>query len=146
MSAEPTVCVCATLTAKSPIHHQTGVTVVPSIVETSDQMNAAIDAALATGAPYIALWDDNTLYAPNHLQAAVELLESDPSAVATGQSKALAHYMSELWTLPTIHPRHAHAASLVFRREWLLPAHRRFSDNPADPAASLLDNYEALIA
>ncbi len=107
--------------------------------------NTAIEAGLAAGAAYLALWDDDDYYAPDHLEWMVAALKATPSAQVAGASMTPLYYLAD-GTVMVAGPYcegHALEPTLVFRASYLREEGHRFLPHTRGLSAEILEGYRA---
>jgi len=108
--------------------------------------NMAIEAGLAVGAEYLALWDDDDYYAPEHLERMIAALEAAPPTTGVaGASLTPLYYLNDGAVLVAgpYCEGHALEPTLVFRADYLRNPTHRFLPLSKGLSAEILENYAA---
>ena len=105
--------------------------------------NLAIEAGLDSGASFLALWDDDDYYAPDHLERMVGALLENPAMAVAGASMTPLYYLADGATLIAgpYCEGHALEPTLVFRDGYLREGGHRFLPDTRGLSAEILDGY-----
>jgi glycosyltransferase involved in cell wall biosynthesis len=105
--------------------------------------NLAIQAGLASGASFLALWDDDDYYAPDHLERMVSALRENPDYPVAGASMTPLYYLADGTTIVAgpYCEGHALEPTLVFRDWYLREEGHRFLPDTRGLSAEILDGY-----
>jgi hypothetical protein len=109
--------------------------------------NLAIQAGLAVGASFLALWDDDDYYAPYHLERMVGALLANPDYLVAGASMTPLYYLSDgaVISAGPYWEGHALEPTLVFRSWYLREEGHRFLPDTRGLSAEILDGYRTPI-
>jgi glycosyltransferase involved in cell wall biosynthesis len=109
--------------------------------------NLAINTALweKENIGYLALWDDDDYYEPDHLERMIAALDADPTAEVVGASMTQLYYLREGLTLVAgpYCEGHALEPTLVFRASYLRDGPNRFLPDSRGLSAEILNGFTA---
>lgn len=108
--------------------------------------NLAIDTALSCdNIGYLALWDDDDYYEPDHLEHMIAALEADSTAEVAGASMTPLYYLREELALVAgpYCEGHALEPTLVFRASYLRNGANRFLPDTRGLSAEILNGFTA---
>lgn len=106
--------------------------------------NLAIDTALVRDdIHYLALWDDDDYYEPDHLERMIAGLDASSCAEVAGASMTPLYYLREGLTLVAgpYGERHALEPTLVFRASYLRDGSNRFLPDSRGLSVEILNGY-----
>lgn len=106
--------------------------------------NLAIQAGLAAGSSFLALWDDDDYYTPDHLERMVGALLANPDYPVAGASMTPLYYLADGTTIVAgpYCEGHALEPTLVFRDWYLREGGHRFLPDTRGLSAEILDGYQ----
>lgn len=104
--------------------------------------NLAIERGLALGARFLALWDDDDYYTPDHLERMMCGLEENPHYGVAGASMTPLYYLADdvTYVAGPYCENHALEPTLVFR-DWYLREAHRFLPETRGLSAEILEGF-----
>ena len=104
--------------------------------------NLAIERGLATGARFLALWDDDDYYTTDHLERMVSELEKNLRYGVAGASMTPLYYLADdvTYVAGPYCENHALEPTLVFR-DWYLREGHRFLPKTRGLSAEILEGF-----